>query len=80
MPWPSLLDEGALLPPDKLATRFADAGVDIDRPLVTSCGSGVSAATLALALAVLGRWDVPVYDGSWTEWGGDESFPVATGA
>jgi thiosulfate/3-mercaptopyruvate sulfurtransferase len=80
VPWPSLLDEGALLPPDKLATRFADAGVDIDRPLVTSCGSGVSAATLALALAVLGRWDVPVYDGSWTEWGGDESFPVATGA
>lgn len=79
VPWPTLLRDGALLPPEALAQRFADAGVDIDRPLVTTCGSGVSAATLSLALAVLGRWDAPVYDGSWTEWGGDESFPVATG-
>lgn len=80
LPWPTLLSEGSLRSPDEVAARFADAGVDIDRPLVTTCGSGVSAATLALALAVLGRWDVPVYDGSWTEWGGDESFPLATGA
>jgi thiosulfate/3-mercaptopyruvate sulfurtransferase len=80
LPWPTLLSEGALLPASELAKRFAEAGVDIDRPLVTTCGSGVSAATLSLALAVLGRWDVPVYDGSWSEWGGDESFPVATGA
>lgn len=80
LPWPTLLRDGALLPAAELAARFAEAGVDIDRPLVTTCGSGVSAATLSLALAVLGRWDVPVYDGSWTEWGGDKSFPVATGA
>jgi thiosulfate/3-mercaptopyruvate sulfurtransferase len=80
LPWPTLLNEGSLLAQDKLAARFADADIDIDRPLVTTCGSGVSAATLALALAVLGRWNVPVYDGSWTEWSGDESFPIATGA
>ena len=79
LPWPTLLKEGALLPAGDLAKRFADADVDTGRPLVTTCGSGVSAATLSLALAILGRWDVPVYDGSWTEWGGDESFPVATG-
>jgi thiosulfate/3-mercaptopyruvate sulfurtransferase len=79
LPWPGLLREGALLPAQDLAQRFADAGVDIDRPLVTTCGSGVSAATLSLALAVLDRWDVPVYDGSWSEWGADEAFPVATG-
>jgi thiosulfate/3-mercaptopyruvate sulfurtransferase len=79
LPWPTLLKDGALLPAGDLAKRFADADVDTGRLLVTTCGSGVSAATLSLALAVLGRWDVPVYDGSWTEWGGDESFPVATG-
>ena len=79
VPWPTLLRDGALLKPEALAQRFAEADVDIDRPLVTTCGSGVSAATIALALAVLGRWDVPVYDGSWSEWGGDESFPIATG-
>lgn len=79
LPWPALLADGALLPPDALRTRFAEAGVDTGRPVLTTCGSGVSAATLSLALAALGRWDVPVYDGSWSEWGGDEGFPVVTG-
>ena len=66
------------MPSAGLAQRFAETGIDLDRPIVTTCGSGVSAATISLALAVLGRWDVPIYDGSWSEWGGDESFPIAT--
>jgi thiosulfate/3-mercaptopyruvate sulfurtransferase len=60
--------------------RAAFSHVDLARPLVTTCGSGVTAAVLALALARLGREDVAVYDGSWTEWGGRPDTPVATGA
>ena len=49
-------------------------------PTITTCGSGVTAAILALGYARLGNWDVAVYDGSWTEWASDPSRPVATGA
>ncbi|MDB5452239.1 MAG: Rhodanese domain protein [Caulobacteraceae bacterium] len=81
LPWETLLGpDGALLPPDKLAERFKAAGVDPAKPVVTTCGSGVSAAILALALARLGRWRTPVYDGSWAEWGSREDLPLATGA
>jgi thiosulfate/3-mercaptopyruvate sulfurtransferase len=52
------------------------AGVDLDRPVVTTCGSGVTASVLALALFLLGRRDVAVYDGSWSEWGGRADTPV----
>ena len=52
-------------------------GIDLDRPVTTSCGSGVTASTLALALYMLGRKDVPVYDGSWSEWGARPEVPVA---
>jgi len=55
---------------------FAAAGVDIGRPVVASCGSGVTAGIVALALAILGRPDAAVYDGSWTEWGGRSDVPV----
>lgn len=80
-PWSGIVGaDGALLPPDQLRAAFEDAGVDLDRPILTTCGSGVSAAILALGLAVLGKTDVPVYDGSWTEWGGRDDAPVATGA
>jgi len=71
--------DGRLKDADELSALFAAAGVDLDRPIVTTCGSGVSAAILALALARLGRDGVPVYDGSWTEWGGAEFTPVVTG-
>lgn len=61
------------------ALKGAVEAIDLDRPIVTSCGSGVTAAILALAFARLGRDDVAVYDGSWAEWGGREDAPVATG-
>jgi thiosulfate/3-mercaptopyruvate sulfurtransferase len=54
------------------------AGVDLARPIVTSCGSGVTASVLALALHQLGRPDVAVYDGSWSEWGGRSDTPIET--
>lgn len=52
------------------------AGIDLDRPIATSCGSGVTASTLALALYLIGRKDVPVYDGSWSEWGSRNDTPI----
>ena len=60
--------------------RAAFTHVDLGRPIVTTCGSGVTASVLALALARLGRFDVAVYDGSWTEWGGRPDTAVVTGA
>jgi thiosulfate/3-mercaptopyruvate sulfurtransferase len=70
---------GTLADGETLERLFTEAGVDLARPIVTTCGSGVSAATLALALARLGRADVAVYDGSWTEWGGRADTPVVKG-
>ena len=68
-------------PVNELNVLFKAAGVDLSKPIVTSCGSGVTAATLALALKIAGAEEVAVYDGSWTEWGGAErSPPIATGS
>jgi thiosulfate/3-mercaptopyruvate sulfurtransferase len=68
--------DGTLKPPDELAAAVHTAGVDLGRPIVTTCGSGVTASVLALALYLLGRPDVAVYDGSWSEWGGRADTPV----
>ena len=68
---------GTILPPDQLRNRFEAAGIDLDRPVVTSCGSGVTAATLAFALHLIGHDHVAVYDGSWAEWGRPGDTPVA---
>jgi thiosulfate/3-mercaptopyruvate sulfurtransferase len=80
LPWETLLDaQGALLSKDALAAKFKAAGISPDKPVVTTCGSGVTAATLALAMARLGHWRTPVYDGSWAEWGSRDDLPLATG-
>jgi thiosulfate/3-mercaptopyruvate sulfurtransferase len=82
LPFTDLLDRQTqtLLPPEALAARFAAAGIDMARPVVTTCGSGVTAAVLALGLHILGHQDVAVYDGSWAEWGLPGDTPVAVGA
>jgi thiosulfate/3-mercaptopyruvate sulfurtransferase len=81
VPWNGLINpDGTMKDGDELRAAFQAAGVDLDGPMLTTCGSGVSAALLALALARLGREDVAVYDGSWTEWGSRPDTPIATGA
>lgn len=67
-----------LLEHEKLEKCFTEAGVDLQRPITTSCGSGVTACVLALGLYVLGRKDVAIYDGSWADWGGSEHCPIET--
>ncbi|HYM32040.1 MAG TPA: 3-mercaptopyruvate sulfurtransferase [Candidatus Cybelea sp.] len=71
--------DGTLLSPNELKARIAAAGVDMSRPIVTSCGSGLSACAVALALHLLGHREVAVYDGSWAEWGGRADTPIETG-
>ena len=80
LPVGSLLDSEGRLPATlDLEQVFIAAGVDLDGPIITTCGSGVAASTAALALARIGRWDVAVYDGSWTEWGSRADTPVVIG-
>jgi thiosulfate/3-mercaptopyruvate sulfurtransferase len=71
--------DGTLLPADELRRRVEAAGIDLSRPIVATCGSGTSACTLILALHLLGDDRTALYDGSWTEWGGRDDTPVATG-
>ncbi len=80
LPFSALVQpDGRLAAPDALEAAFHGAGVDLAAPIVTTCGSGLTASVLALGLARLGREDVAVYDGSWTEWGGRDDTPVVTG-
>jgi thiosulfate/3-mercaptopyruvate sulfurtransferase len=63
-----------------IRAAFESAGIDLARPVVTTCGSGVTAAVLLFALHLLGKQDVALYDGSWSEWGADPATPKATAA
>jgi thiosulfate/3-mercaptopyruvate sulfurtransferase len=76
----SLLNsDGSLKSNTKLAAVFKEAGVDLNNPIITSCGSGVTASVLSLALVKLGHDDHTLYDGSWSEWGALEDYPVEQG-
>ncbi|MEW5423892.1 3-mercaptopyruvate sulfurtransferase [Amorphus sp. 3PC139-8] len=78
LPYTNLIGpDGSLRSVDALYTAFADAGVDLDKPVITTCGSGVSAAVLNLALRSLGHTSIAIYDGAWAEWGRDPNLPVA---
>ena len=74
-----LNQDGSMKSPDDLHAAFAAAGADLSKPVITSCGSGVSAAIINLALERIGKTDHALYDGSWAEWGAFPTVPVATG-
>jgi thiosulfate/3-mercaptopyruvate sulfurtransferase len=81
LPYDRLLNaDGTWKRGDDLKAAFEDAGVDLKKPLVTTCGSGVTASVLLFGAALLGKTDVSLYDGSWSEWGADPSTPKAVGA
>lgn len=77
VPYPALLNaDGTVKTAEQIKAIFEGAGIDLAKPVVTTCGSGVTAGILALGLAVLGHRATAVYDGSWSEWGADESLPI----
>lgn len=81
LPYTRLLNpDGTMRPATDIRSAFTEAGVDPDRPVITTCGSGVTAAILSLGLAMIGRPDTGLYDGSWTDWGSDPDLPIATGS
>ena len=80
LPGTDLVENGRMKDAPALARAFAAAGVDLGKPLVTSCGSGVVAAILTLAAEMVGAEKISLYDGSWTEWGSRDDTPVMSGS
>ena len=79
LPYTELIEDGILRPPDQIEAAFKRAGVDLQRPIVTSCGSGVTAAIVSLAAQSVGHAQLSLYDGSWSEWGSRDDLPTAKG-
>ena len=79
VPFERVVENGRLLSRERIEDAFTSAGVDLDKPIITSCGSGVTAAILTLALESVGRSPQGLYDGSWSEWGSRPDLPVERG-
>ncbi|EOD8957306.1 3-mercaptopyruvate sulfurtransferase [Providencia stuartii] len=76
MPWDQLVENGEFKSPAQLKALFAEQSIDIHAPSVTTCGSGMTAAVVLMALTLLGNTNVKLYDGSWAEWGQDNGLPI----
>jgi thiosulfate/3-mercaptopyruvate sulfurtransferase len=79
VPFDRVLENGRLASARRIEDAFTSAGVDLDKPIITSCGSGVTAAILTFALESIGRTPKGLYDGSWSEWGARPDLPVERG-